>query len=120
MASEAHVIDPTSEDSTNTALTLTSSAAGIDLISFDAPAPDRDRLFAGSADTFGDPLVQSRFKNRVLTVKVRCFGTESVMRAKVRECTKKAGKLAQYGGTYQRTLNDSTVIVFDIIDCDIE
>lgn len=118
--SESLVIDPISEDATNTVLTLINPGAGIDVMTQEYPAPDRDRLTASGADVEGMPLVQSQFRARTITLKVRCFGTHAVMRAKLAELTMKVGKLARYGGTLQRTLTNADVIVFDIQDADLE
>lgn len=120
MASESLVLDPTSEDASNTQVSLEDTANGITVISQEYPPPERERQLATSADTFGDPYVQGRYRNRVITLRVRCFGTESVMRARVADLTKKAGKLAQYGGTLKRTLNNSDVVIFDVLDADID
>lgn len=118
MASETLVLDPTSEDSTNTQLTITDPSNGIDLLEQSYPMPDRDRQFAASVDTIGDPLVSTRFKNRVVTLKVRCYGAS--MRTRLTELENKVGKFTQYGGTLKRTLADSSVIVFDVLDADLD
>jgi hypothetical protein len=118
--SESLVIDPLSEDASNTVLTLINPGAGIDVMSQKYPLADRDRLTASGADVEGMPLVQSQFRARTITLEVRCFGTHTVMRAKLAELTTKVGKLARYGGTLQRTLTNGDVIVFDIQDADLD
>lgn len=115
---ESLVIDPVSEDATNTALTLTDAANGMDVLEQAYPQPDRDRQFAASADTIGDPLVLSRYKDRTITLRIRCYGAN--MRARLRALEAKVGKLAQYGGTLQRTLADSSTVTYDVLDADVD
>lgn len=120
MASEALVLDPTSEDASNTEVALEDSASGITVVSQDYTRPDRERLTASSADTFGDPYIQGRYRNRELVIRVRCQGTEAVMRARIADVTRKVGKLSQLGGTLKRTLNNGDTVVYDVLDADVD
>jgi hypothetical protein len=120
MASESLVLDAVTEDASNTEVALEDSGNGIEVVDQDYSKPDRERLTASSADTFGDPYIQGRYRNRELVIKVRCQGTEAVMRARVADVTKKVGKLSQLGGTLKRTLNNGDTVVYDVLDADVD
>lgn len=114
---ETLVLDPTSEDAANTQLTLTDAASGLDVLSQKYRPPDRKRLFIDLLEGFGNPLVGSGYGNAEIELVVRCYGTS--MRTAVKSLQAKVGKLQQQGGTYKRTLSDSTVIVWDLQDAEI-
>lgn len=114
---ETIVLDPTSEDSGNSQLTLTDTASGIEVISQKYGLADRSRITSSGPDTDYERVVKSGRKNRVIELEVRCFGTN--MLAQVKLLQRKIGKLSQYRGTLKRTLGSGEVIVFDVLDADV-
>ena len=119
MAGETLTIDPTSEDAANVALVLTSgspAAGGFVLIGQDYPPPDLDPLQASSVDTEGEITVQSRYKNRQITLTLRCYGTSaSNLMTHLGHLQQKMGKLNREGGTLQRIAPSTDTIVFDVV-----
>jgi hypothetical protein len=121
MASETLVIDSVATTPGAGALTLTNPNAGIDLLTHDYPKPDRKQIFVQAFDVFGSGLVESSYAGRHITFTVRCYGTEAVMRARVRDLTKVVGAIAdQNVGVLKRTLNNGDTITFDLKDADID
>ena len=114
---ETIVLDPTSEDSGNSQLTLTDTASGIEVLSQKYGLADRSRITSSGPDTDYERVVKSGRKNRVIELEVRCFGTN--MLAQVKLLQRKIGKLSQYRGTLKRTLGTGEVIVFDVLDADV-
>lgn len=112
---EGLIIDPTSEDATNVQLDLVD---GVNTFLLEAayPPPDRDQMWAPSADTEGDPLVQTRFKNRQITVKIRVAGSSaSALQTVLGYIEQKAGKVSREGGTLKRTVPSGSTVVFDLL-----
>lgn len=124
---EELVLDSTTVDASNTPLALENPDGGIKVIEQDYGEPDRNLITAGSVDTIGDPAVWRKTGNRKVTIKVRCYGSETIMRARIAELTRKVGKLQQptpgdpsITGTLKRTLNNGDVILFDVLDAMVE
>lgn len=127
LTGEELVLDSTTVDASNTPLALENPDGGIKVIEQDYGDPDRNLITAGSVDTIGDPAVWRKTGNRKVTVKVRCWGSETIMRARIAELTRKVGKLQQptpgdpsITGTLKRTLNNGDVILFDVLDAMVE
>lgn len=127
LTGEELVIDSTTVDASNTPLALQNPDGGIKVIEQSYPAPDRFRVTADSIDTIGDPVAVRKIGNRTVTIKVRCYGSEAIMRARVSELTRKVGKLMQptasdpsITGTLKRTLNNDDVVIFDILDAQLD
>lgn len=123
MAGEQLILDPTSEDASNTQLDITSSALGYFLLGHDYPTPENDEVWAYSADTEGEQRANTRRKNRTITVKVRCIepsgGTPSIGTI-VSNLQRKVGKLNAEGGTYKRVLPSGDEIVFTVRSATIQ
>ncbi len=116
-------IDPVSEDANNANLLLEDSGTGyqIDIAGVDYGQPDRKPQTAGTADTVGDPLVDSGYGNRVITVPIRCTSpTAAGLDALVGAIQEKVGKLQREQGTLKRTTTGGNVLVFDVLDCDVD
>lgn len=127
LTGEELVLDSTTVDASNTPLALENPDGGIKVIEQDYGEPDRNLITAGSVDTIGDPAVWRKTGNRKVTIKVRCYGSETIMRARIAELTRKVGKLQQptpgdpsITGTLKRTLNNGDVILFDVLDAMVE
>lgn len=127
LTGEELVLDSTTVDASNTPLALENPDGGIKVIEQDYGDPDRNLITAGSVDTIGDPAVWRKTGNRKVTIKVRCYGSETIMRARIAELTRKVGKLQQptpgdpsITGTLKRTLNNGDVVLFDVLDAMVE
>lgn len=115
----SHLLDSTAIDATNTQLELEDSANGIQVKTMEFQDPPRKNVWATSQDTIGSALVAGNYENRQINYVIRCTGTEGVMRAAVSAISKKAGKIAKYGGTLTRTLHDGTLLYFDLLDATV-
>lgn len=75
IVAERVTIDPLTEDATLVPLDLvgTDPGWGIYLLDHEYPPPELTTQTAGSADTDGDPVVQSKYGNRTINVRVRLF-----------------------------------------------
>ncbi len=124
MPGELISLDPVSEDATNAQFdfpTANPTVGGIALLEHVYATPDRDQLFAASADTEGDPFVQSRYRNRKLTYKLRVYGSSATdLHSRLAVIQQKVGKIAREGGTLKRTTPSGLTIVFDLLDADID
>lgn len=119
-AGENLTIDPTSEDVTNVQLDLSDNTTFF-LLAHEYPVPDRDSTWGSSADTEGEALVQHRYKNREVTLKVRVVGTStSDIATKLGYLQQKVAKLNREGGTLKRTTPNSDTIVFDVLGADLD
>ena len=117
---ESLVIDPTTEDATNVQLDISDNTTFF-LLAHEYPVPDRDSTWGSSADTEGEALVQHRYRNREITVKVRVIGTStSDIATKLGYLQQKVGKLNREGGTLKRTTPNSDTIVFDVLGADLD
>lgn len=78
MIAERVTMDPITEDSSLAPLDLVGldPSWGIYLLDHAYPPPDIETQRAGSADTVGDPVVQSKYGNRTITQRVRLFEPE--------------------------------------------
>jgi hypothetical protein len=75
IVAEDVTIDPVTEDPSLVPLDLvgTNPSWGIYLLGHEYPPPELTTQTAGGADTEGDPVVQSKYGNRTITVRVRVF-----------------------------------------------
>ena len=75
MPGERLVFDPRTEAAANAPLELVEvdggDVRGVTLLEHDYPAPEPQSLMASSADTEGDPLIQNRYGNRQIPVRLR-------------------------------------------------
>lgn len=75
MPGERLVLDPRTESAANAPIELVEIDAadvrGVTLLEHDYPAPEPDSLYASSADTEGDPLIQNRYPNREIPLRLR-------------------------------------------------
>ena len=75
MPGERLVFDPRTESAGNAPLELVEQDAadvrGVTLLEHDYPAPEPQSLTASSADTEGDPLIQNRYGNRQIPIRLR-------------------------------------------------
>ena len=75
MPGERLVLDPRTESAANAPIELVEIDAadvrGVTLLEHDYPAPEPSSLTASSADTEGDPLIQNRYGNRQIPVRLR-------------------------------------------------
>ncbi len=114
---EGLVVDPVSEDADNVEFDLHDGTATF-LMEVDYPTPDLDSMYQSSVDTEGDPLVQQRYKNRVISGKLRVVGsTAAALQTTLGYLQQKAGKVNREGGTLVRTAPSGDTIAFDVIGC---
>lgn len=75
MLPERSTIDPSTENPALSPLDLmgTERSWGIYTMSHDYTPPDLQTQTAGSSDTDGDPVVQSRYGNRIISTRIRLF-----------------------------------------------
>jgi|GEM_PF-5146546 len=121
MPGETVILDPTTEDAANVQINVTDPSAGMWLTAHDYPAPELDELWASSASTEGERRANRRYKNRTITLTVRCreaLGTPTIA-AIVSALEQKIGKLDEDGGTLERTIPSGETIVFDILGATI-
>lgn len=75
MPGERLILNPVSEDSTNAPLELVGPDGSIDwgvlLMSHVYEPPERSTQYAGSSDTEGDPLANTRYTNRQIGISLR-------------------------------------------------
>lgn len=114
---ETIVLDPTSEDATNSPLTLAVTGAGsIRVVSHSYPQPAQDVTFSGSADSEGDQRVSARYRNREISVTLELLETtHALLRTSLASLLAKLTKLQREGGTFQRTMETGEVVVFDVL-----
>lgn len=72
---ERVTINPVAENSALQILDLVGvdPSWGIYLLAHDYPLPPLETIHSGGADTEGDPVVQSKYGNRIITARVRLF-----------------------------------------------
>lgn len=117
---EGLVIDSQTEDAANVALDLVDGTNTF-LLEASYPSPERDSMWASSADTEGEALIQHRYRNRVITVKIRVVGsTAANLQTQLKYCQQKVGKLAREGGTLKRTAPSTNTIVFDVLGATLD
>jgi hypothetical protein len=117
---ESLILDPTSEDASNVELDLVDGTNTF-LLEAAYPPPDRDSMWAGSADTEGDPLIQHRYRNRVITLRLRVVGsTATALQTTLGQLQQKIGKINREGGTLKRTAPSGSTIVFDLVGASID
>ncbi len=117
MSLESLLLDPVEMNVANAELELVNRASGIDVVTFDAPHPDLNVLYASSMDTEGGISVASARQNRTITLTVRCFDAipgSGQMLSRIRELQQKVGTFQRQGGVLQRTLSTGQVVRFDI------
>ena len=75
MPGERLTLDPRTESVGNAPIELVeydaADVGGVTLLEHDYPAPEPDSIYASSADTEGDPLVQNRYPNREIPLRLR-------------------------------------------------
>lgn len=110
---EQLIIDPTDED-TGTELALVDNETYV-LLEHAYPTPELDPLWASSPSTEGERLEASRYRNRVITVKLRVSAsTNSALQTAVTALTGKVAKLTRERGTFRRILPSGDQITFDV------
>jgi len=110
-------IDPTSEDATNTPLSLVGTVASVihRLVEMDLTPPDIEPMYATSADTEGDPFVDSRFRNRIISLTfISTSSTDALLQAGIQSIQQKLEKLRREGGTLKMTTQAGTTAVGDV------
>lgn len=107
-------LDPTSEDATNVPVVLTDATWRV--MEMDLTPPDIEPMFASSADTEGDPFVDSRFRNRTISLTLLAkTTTDALLQTAVQGLMMKLDKMRREGGTLKWTTQAGTVVVADVM-----
>lgn len=110
-------IDPTSEDATNAQLDLVGTVANVTyrLVEMDLTPPEIAPIYAASADTEGDPFIDSRYRNRTVSLGfIATATTDAALQTGIQSLQQKLEKLRREGGTLKMTTQAGTTAVGDV------
>jgi hypothetical protein len=114
-------IDPVSESQVAVPLNVPLSLVGqvgnvkYGLVDFDITPPDIDAITASSADTEGDPFVDSHEHNRTVSLTIFAQATtDRFLEIGIQEIQQKIGKLRRERGTLKFTTQAGTELIADV------
>ena len=120
MAAESLILDATSDVASNVQVDIVDNASYF-LLEHSYPPPDRDTMLAPTADTEGDPLVQQRYRNREIAIRLRVTASSAAnLENALAKLSQKVAKFNREGGSLKRTLGSGDVILFDIIGAEMD
>lgn len=119
MAAASVILDPSAE---NVQLVGTHGTTDrIFLTGAERPMPDLDKQRAGTADTEGDPAVQTRYRNRTLTYRVRVVGSsEATWRAAISDLDAVVDKVNREQGEIKETTPGGIIFYWDVVSAEID